>query len=243
MTTIERNYRTRPHTARFLQTFHTDIGSNGRNYRDEAPGTRESRCLECEGFHPGGASCAPTGEDLLDSIPTEHVADLRSPAQRDLMERLVREITAMDAETGSKARAYTDGMTEHGKWTPGYEGTASAWITRMISKANGMKAAAPAPAVTVADGRYAVEEGGTLRFFKVKNGGRPGFVFLDVQASDDWHAVRSVPRIRAIVALIAQDPKAAMIRYGVELGECGKCGRTLTSEYRKLGLGPICIDK
>lgn len=231
--TIARNYKARPHTARFLQTFHSGITSTGVNYRDDAAAL---------------ASEAGQDDDLLNLVPADKVADLRSPAQAQFMERLIREITDRDSATGAQARAYTDGMTERGKWTPGREGNASAWISRMISKANELKAendrTAPAPTVEVADGRYAVEHEGVLKFFKVKNGGRPGFVFLDVQASDDWHAIRNVTRIREIVALIAADPHAAMVRYGHELGECGRCGRTLTDEAsRAAGIGPICASK
>lgn len=41
--------------------------------------------------------------------------------------------------------------------------------------------------------------------------------------------------------IIAADPKAAMMRYGQELGECGHCYRTLTNdESRALGIGPRC---
>jgi hypothetical protein len=229
---IERNYTKNPHTARFLQTFHSAIGSNGHNYRDDAAAL---------------AAEANQDADLLDLVPVDAVADLRSPAQRDLMGRLIREITDRDSETGAQARAYTDGMTEHGKWTPGREGNASAWISRMIAKADQLRRFAQIETrktestVEVADGRYAVEEDGVLKFFKVKNGGRPGFVFLDVQASDDWHAIRNVTRIREIVALIARDTEAASLRYGQEIGECGDCGRTLTTEAsRARGRGPIC---
>lgn len=99
-------------------------------------------------------------------------------------------------------------------------------------------------AVDVADGRYAVEENGSLKFFKVKNGRRPGFVFLDVQASDEWYPVRNVSRIHSILLLIAKDEEAAMIRYGHALGVCGRCGRTLTDEAsRAAGIGPICAAK
>lgn len=96
----------------------------------------------------------------------------------------------------------------------------------------------------VEDGRYAVEEDGVLKFFKLTNGRKPGYVFLDIQASDDWHSIRNVTRIKSIVALIAVDSYAAMIRYGRELGACGHCGRTLTDESsRAAGIGPICAGK
>lgn len=221
MKTIERNYRKNPHTANFLMTFHS--AAHGLPSDAEAP-----------------------ADDLLNLVP--ETTDARTPAQARLMESLHAQLLELDAETGMKAVDYTVGMTIRGLWTPGRNGNASEWITRMIAKVKELKAAAVkpvsgSPAARVADGRYAVEEGGTLKFFRVKNGRRPGFVFLDIQASDDWHKISNVTRIREVLALIAVDPKAAMIRYGKELGQCGRCGKTLTSEYRDLGLGPVCIDK
>lgn len=112
----------------------------------------------------------------------------------------------------------------------------------------------PGPVVTVekfhsgapkvADGRYAVEHEGVLKFYKVKNGRKPGYVFLDVQASDDWHSIRTPRRIHEILALIAEDELTAARRYGQELGKCSRCGRTLTDETsRAYGIGPDCRAK
>jgi hypothetical protein len=166
-----------------------------------------------------------------------------SVAQRALISKLTDEITAQDAAAGALAVNYTARMDEAQAWTAGRDGNASRWIDRLIVKARELKTTATTPA-EIPDGRYAVEEDGALKFFKVKNGNRPGFVFLDIQASDDWHAIRNVTRIRAIIDLIAVDPKAAMIRYGRELGVCGHCGRTLTDEAsRAAGIGPICASK
>lgn len=229
--THERNYTRNPHTARFLQVFHSGIGSNGRNYREEMDDNAAEYALAA-------------GEDLLDLVPADAVTDLRSPAQRDLMDRLIGQVAELDEELGAAARTWTDKATASGVyWTPGREGTASAWISKLIDKVKALRAAtaAPAPSTEVADGRYAVEEDGVLRFFKVKNGRRPGFVFLDIQASDEWHKITNVVRIRKVVALIARDAQAAMIRYGHELGECGRCGKVLTDEAsRAAGIGPIC---
>jgi len=97
---------------------------------------------------------------------------------------------------------------------------------------------------SVADGRYAVEHEGTLKFYKVKNGRKAGFVFLDVQASDEWHSIRSPRRIDEILTLIAADELTAARRYGMELGKCSRCGRTLTDETsRAYGIGPDCRSK
>lgn len=215
-----RNYRKNPHKAAFLMAFHA--GTNG------LPSDVDT-------------------EDLLDSVP-ETSADLRTEAQANLMDRLIEQLAALDPATGSKAARYTDSMTWHGAWTPGRTGNASTWITRMIEKVRELKAAAPAapvaPAAEVADGRYAVEVGGVLKFYKVKNGRQAGFVFLDVQASDEWHSIRNLGTIRQVLALIAQDAESAMILYGQEIGECGHCGRTLTDETsRAAGIGPICAGK
>lgn len=223
--TRERNYRKNPHTATWLMTFHA--GSAGLPSDIEETAVAE--------------------EDLLDSVP-DAPADLRTEAQADLMDRLIEQIAALDSETGRKAARWTDGMTDSGQWTPGRTGNASAWISSMIAKVRELKASAPAapvaPAAEVADGRYAVEFGGALKFYKVKNGRQAGMVFLDVQASDEWHSIRNYTTKVQILALIAQDAKAAMIRYGQEIGECGHCGRTLTDEAsRAAGIGPICSGK
>lgn len=238
MRTIARNYRKNPHTASFLQTFHTAIGSTGRNYREELRVDENLAELEL------AQAQAAQEADLLALVPEVDVIDNRTAGQVKFMEDLVGRLAKLDSEIGAQARTYTDGMTEHGKWTAGRTGNASAWIDRMLSKERELSNRARTAPVQVADGRYAVEEDGVLRFFKVKNGNRPGFVFLDIQASDEWHSVRNVVRIRTVLALIAQDPKAAMIRYGQELGECGHCGRTLTdAASRAAGIGPICAAK
>lgn len=98
----------------------------------------------------------------------------------------------------------------------------------------------------VADGRYAVEdEDGTLKFYKLKNGRKAGYVFLDVQASDDWFAIRNPRRIDAVLAAIVEAGELnAARRYGIELGKCSRCGRTLTDETsRAYGIGPDCRAK
>jgi Family of unknown function (DUF6011) len=96
-------------------------------------------------------------------------------------------------------------------------------------------------------GRYAVEnEDGVLRFYVVDRpteGRWAGFIFLSVMASDEKHPIKGEAK-NVILKKIAVDPKAAMQRYGYEIGRCGICGRTLTNEEsRRLGIGPICAGK
>jgi hypothetical protein len=52
------------------------------------------------------------------------------------------------------------------------------------------------------------------------------------------------PVVAGILARIAVNPRAAMQRYGQEIGACGRCGLTLTNDTsRALGLGPECAAK
>jgi hypothetical protein len=218
--TIERNYRKNPHTASFLRTFHDANGAN-YNRNDTAPA------------------------DLLDEVPVEAPAYQPTEGQRRLTSDLIREIGELDTEIAGQAFDYTIAMTRNNAWTA--ENT-KRWIGNLIAKKRELAQAAAkttAPAATeVADGRYAIEENGVLKFFKVKNGRTPGMVFLDIQASDEWHSIRDRARRARVLAEIAKDPQAAMVRYGRELGICGRCGRTLTDEAsRAAGIGPICIDK
>lgn len=231
MQTIARNFKKNPHTANFLMTFHaasaglpSDIATGENDYQ------------------------TPAEADLLNLVPERTATDARSPRQAELMESLIKQIGELDLDLGCQAASWTMRATTNGTyWTAGREGTASAWITKLIAKVSELKSAAKVTVTTspeVADGRYAVEEDGTLKFFRVKNGRKAGFVFLDVQASDDWHPVRNLARITSILKLIAVDAHAAMVRYGHELGECGRCGKTLTdAASRAAGIGPTCAGK
>lgn len=98
----------------------------------------------------------------------------------------------------------------------------------------------------IKEGRYAVEMDGVLKFYRVDKptqGRWNGYTFVKVQASDDLYPVRGASA-KAVLAAIAVDPPAAMLRYGKELGSCGHCGRTLTNEVSRItGIGPICRAK
>jgi uncharacterized protein DUF6011 len=87
------------------------------------------------------------------------------------------------------------------------------------------------------------EEDGTVKFYRVKAGRNPNFYFVDAQASDDYYPIRNFAAKHAILKRINADRDGALALYGREVGRCGRCNRTLTSEYRKLGIGPVCIDK
>lgn len=186
--------------------------------------------------------------------------DMRSERQIQFMNNLISWITEHDATIGATARSWTDGMTERGLWTPGRGGNASDWITRLRAKLTEVKATTrPVPSVStqggmgdvpsVPDGRYAVTDAGSedIKFYRVKNGtGRwAGRVFIEAQASDEFHKIRNVVRIRAILAAInTMGMGQSMALYGQMIGSCGRCGRTLTDvDSRAYGIGPDCRSK
>lgn len=87
------------------------------------------------------------------------------------------------------------------------------------------------------EGRYAIDNAdGELRFYHLID----GEVF--VMASDEEHLIHGLAA-QAIIAKIAEDPLEAAKRYGMEIGACGICGRTLTSEWRLVGIGPVCSTR
>jgi hypothetical protein len=92
-------------------------------------------------------------------------------------------------------------------------------------------------------GSYALEMEGTVKFYQVDRpteGKWKGWTFLSVQASDDRYPIKNKTTKHHILSLIAANPREAMERYGRELGQCGHCHRTLTSEWRLRGIGPVC---
>jgi hypothetical protein len=121
---------------------------------------------------------------------------------------------------------------------------ASAWIERLLAMPN-LPTAARADGPDVPSGHYAIRTD-VVRFYKVdrpEKGRWAGFTFLSIQASDELHPVKGEKK-HDILAAIAEDPKAASLLYGLELGVCGVCCRTLTDETsRAAGIGPVCREK
>jgi hypothetical protein len=78
-----------------------------------------------------------------------------------------------------------------------------------------------------------------------------GWVFVKQQVSDDEVKLGSqrpgesyVGQWSNLIDKVLADPTAAVARYGLELGVCGICNRTLTNDAsRELGIGPVCLAK
>jgi len=193
--------------------------------------------------------------DLLDLVPQDRVVDLRSPAQSEYMESLVTNLTELDSELGRQAREYTDGMTARGLWTPGREGNASAWITRLIAKLDQLRAAARpvspglAPAAEIPAGRYAIETD-EIRCYAIDYGREgtrwEGFLFLNRISSDDRFPIKNRAEKARILDAIAADVEGAAILAGLTLRQCRRCGRTLSdtkNPFFSVALGPECGTK
>lgn len=86
-------------------------------------------------------------------------------------------------------------------------------------------------------GSYALMDGDTVKFYVANTDG------LFAQASDELWPITKPESIEAVVAAIAADPLAASKLYGQKLGKCGRCGRTLTSKWADVGIGPVCVTK
>ncbi len=130
-------------------------------------------------------------------------------------------------------------------------------ITRLKAEGfTGRAAAAPAdagqPSVEVVPaGRYAVatEDGAVneLAFYKVDRpteGRWAGFVFVKLIVSDDEQRLSKAASAAVLAKIAAVGAEAASAAYGLEIGECGVCGKVLTNdESRAYGIGPKCRAK
>lgn len=88
----------------------------------------------------------------------------------------------------------------------------------------------------VPEGRYALD-GKPVKFYRVIDGG------VYAQASNDLHPLGKAGADAVAEAIHAEGIEAAARRYGQELGKCCRCGRALTSDWRKAGIGPVCIER
>ena len=195
------------------------------------------------------------GADLLDLVPDQE-PDLRSEGQARFMEDLITNVTELDSELGRQAREYTDRMTREGRWTPGREGNASAWITRLLAKLDQLRAAArptsggpAAPSVEIPAGRYAINDG-EVKCYAIDYGREgtkwAGFLFLARISSDDQFPIRNREEKARILAAIAADVEGSAILAGLTLRQCRRCGRTLSdtkNPYFPVALGPECGTK
>lgn len=102
----------------------------------------------------------------------------------------------------------------------------------------------------IPEGHYAIDgrDGRDTDFYHVDvptEGKWVGWTFVKmVVGGKDDIRIRDWDKIWAILGTIKQDPQEAMLRYGRELGQCGKCHIHLTKyASRHLGIGPDCAEQ
>lgn len=104
-------------------------------------------------------------------------------------------------------------------------------------------------AASIPGGRYAVRNAsGQFEFYKLDKpteGRWAGYTFLKVQASDEFHPIKSAARMISVFGgIIDAGVKESSTAYGHQLGSCGVCGRTLTdAESIAAGIGPKCASR
>lgn len=280
----ERNYSKKPHTASFLQTFHTATTAaqrlvNAQNYQEPqeqaaidfitGPAPVEAQAAVSHVrptavYTPGGQveqalgySTQPTvpagqfifiqayrvriGAGLISEKQAKWIVDI---AERPSVTDAMRESLQVRLEQGFARAAGSAFITKYKDIPP-----AAAEVAREEAVNPGPGTTLAKAAVEVPAGRYAVIDptDGVFKFFHLDRpteGRWKGYTFLKVRASDDLHSIRAKGHRDAVIAEIAKDVEEAQTQYGVKLGRCYRCGRTLTDETsRALGIGPDCRSK
>lgn len=181
-------------------------------------------------------------------VPAEFKVTDAGPQMTERQEKFIRDLLK-DRVLTPEQMAAADEMLAKGLTRK----LASAWIDRLraLPLKNSRFARlskGPDALPDVPQGRYAIDIDGTVKFYhidKPTDGNWAGFTFVKVRASDDLHPIKNIENKRTILqAITDQDPAKAARRFGLEIGKCGVCGRTLTDETsRAYGIGPICRDK
>lgn len=187
------------------------------------------------------ADVATSFAELMDHLYAAAVNDERDPS-------LFKPLTAEGASKlidwlGSRQWAGSSSVVEEANVA---KATAAAEAARASRNTNGFPSAEEVPA-----GRYAIDtlEGAAneLAFYKVDRpttGRWAGYVFVNRMVGGNPDVPVKGQAAKNILARIAEDAKGAAIRYGHEIGECGRCGIELTNdESRAYGIGPDCRKK
>lgn len=247
----------RPRVARDMQR----IVEGATDLRPARPATPN--------LNAGMVTVAPELQKI-DTRPFQDEQGLPTPKQRDFIDSLMLDLMALDSDAWKDAVGYTRRMSENRAWNPGRGENVSRWIDRLKAKVAELKnqpksevVSTPAAGtwarwcelaakLAVVGGtrgtRFAVDTepgaANTVAFWRISPSCDGSNFFLNrVIGGQGPVKVRMSPTAMVAIAekIIAAGPVEAMVRYGLELGECGHCGRELTNdESRAMGIGPRC---
>lgn len=92
------------------------------------------------------------------------------------------------------------------------------------------------------NGRYALERDGDIRFYRVGGTGVRRLYQL-IGAPGDFREQRIYRPVKILNAILV-DRVAALALYGLNVGQCGRCGSPLTQKRtRERGIGDDCYAK
>lgn len=175
----------------------------------------------------------------------------RTENQLDFLVDLVKQIGAYDVERGRELWFELRRQDESGQLTFAQASdTIAALETERTERRRSQQAefrqdrALRLKLPDVPDGRYAVDnKDGATAFYRVRVS-KSGYVTVSVMASDEEHELPFAVARSVLQKIEADGVREAMARYGLEIGECGACGRALTdAESRAIGIGPVCRNK
>lgn len=251
------------HTARFLQTMHTGLTTAQRAAASQTAPPTDT--MSAEAFVKGAVTAnrpAPAAKVKVESdglsveilTGSQYASEaqvrwmLSIAAKRELPSGATVQSLLVRLEQGFARKAASDFITKY-KNLPFKQVRVTAAMAEAIAPGASIAEINLAQGIATeipAEGRYAIVEDGVTKFYRIDRpieGKWAGRDFLKIQASDDYHRITDRHRKSQVYKAILEDPMA-LRRYGMELGKCGKCDRTLTNETsRAYGIGPECRKK
>ena len=158
-----------------------------------------------------------------------------SPKQRSLAHALAREREPLAWVGNSSDEAYHNNI--EAMQLPDLR----RFIDEMLKQPYRKEDAAPLFA-QLENGRYAIEQDGDIRFYRI-GGTAIRRLYQLIGAPGEFREQRIYRPVKILNAIL-EDRVAALARYGINVGQCGRCGSPLTQKHtRERGIGDDCYAK